>query len=252
MADPSDGMPPITIPALTFRRPGGSIDLRSVARYAERAAGMSVRYFLISGTTGRGAQATVTERAQLLEAWRQVMGPGRLLAACWAPDDFRVVADLGIPPMLVLRHCGSISAVLDVLRAAPDGCWVYSHPGYSPVTFTPDVAAGVRESGRLPGGAKVSKVTQETVARLRAVTGSYFELWHGSSRNIAASLDHGATGVVSAPLSSLPDTLHGQLTDEVQRAVDEVQRTLDTLSDRASRIDFLLAAASRTLGIREP
>jgi dihydrodipicolinate synthase/N-acetylneuraminate lyase len=152
--------------------------------------------------------------------------------------------------VLVIKDCVSPAAVLDTLRAAPEGCWVYSHPSYSTVAFTPDVALRAQETGTLPSGAKVSKVTQETVAKLRDVTGQDFELWHGSSRNIAASLSHGATGVVSAPLSTLPD-IRGQRTDQLQLTIDAMQNALDSLGDRTRRIDFMLATAAKTLGIHE-
>jgi dihydrodipicolinate synthase/N-acetylneuraminate lyase len=257
MADLSPGAP-IAIPALTFRSAGGSVDLASTVRYAEHAAGMPTRYFLVSGTTGRGRQATVRERAQILEAWCGVTGPDRLLAACWQPEDLRATEELGILPVLVIQDCRNTGAVLDLLRAGPDGCWVYSHPRYSPVTFTPDVAFASREAGLLPGGAKVSKVTLQDLLKLRSITGSDFALWHGSSRDITGSLMHGATGVVSAPLSSLPPLpslpagQHDQYADEAQCVVDQIQRILDSLNDSTGQIDFLLAAACRTLGIRRP
>jgi dihydrodipicolinate synthase/N-acetylneuraminate lyase len=176
---------PITIPALTFRQPGGSVDLSMTRRYAGRASATPVRYFLVSGTTGRGNQATVGERAQLLETWRLAAGPDRVLACCWEPDDLRAASDMGVRAMLVIQRQDSFDQLLTTLRAAPDGYWLYSHPRYSAPTIDPHAAA-VRAADKPPRGAKVSKVSLDTVAKLRNAAGSYVGLWHGSSRNIVA------------------------------------------------------------------
>ncbi len=235
------------IPALTLRRTDGSLDLDLTERYAERASCTPARCFLISGTTGCGEQSRPGERAQLLSIWRRMVAVERLVACCWQEEDIQAAMKLSIQPMVVIRNQASIRQLLNTLAAIPRESLVYSHPRYSSITFDVPAAAAARETGVLPCGAKVSKISVDTVTSLRSITGDAFELWHGSSRNVSLSLKQGASGVVSTALSSLPDELEESNLSNFQGIIDRNQSILDDFRHHNERVDFLAASARRAL-----
>jgi dihydrodipicolinate synthase/N-acetylneuraminate lyase len=239
----------VMVPVLTLRQADGSLDLDLTHRYAQRAKLTLARCFLISGTVGRGEQSSPNERSQLLSIWLQVVGTERLVSCCWQPGDIQVAINHGIQPMIVIRDQGNLQQLLATLSTIPRESLVYSHPRYSSTTFDISAAAAARRAGVLPRGAKVSKVSVDTVASLRSVTGVAFDLWHGSSRNVAMSLGHGASGVVSAPLSTLPAELGVFDLLNLQKVIDRNQRLLDAFSRRKDALEFLASSMSRTLSM---
>ena len=54
------------LPALTFHRPDGALDVHGIRRYARRVAGTWADLFLLNGTTAGGHEASAAERAAVL------------------------------------------------------------------------------------------------------------------------------------------------------------------------------------------
>ncbi len=235
----------LVIPALTFRKVDGTISTTDTERYARRAAATWGDLFILSGTTTNGHTATTAERAATIDIWTAVIIPERITACCWSPADVTEAERRGITPMIVLRDLHTIDQAREFLATLPNPSYVFSHPEFSGHTFSPELARVAIANGRLPRGAKVSKVRPEDLATLRVATGPAFTLWDGTARHIAASLTAGANGIVAAPLSHIPELFPARDVPALQDAIDRTQAVLDQLPDRAARTDALIDRARR-------
>ncbi|SRR6266516_632345 len=134
----------LVIPALTLRNPEGSLDVAATAQYADRGARTKADFFIISGSTGLGWQGSHTERRQLITVWSQAVGPSRLIACCWDQDDISAACDMGIRPIALIHgpqdERPELAQIMSALAALPRGSFVYSHPRFSTMTFTPQIA----------------------------------------------------------------------------------------------------------------
>jgi dihydrodipicolinate synthase/N-acetylneuraminate lyase len=230
----------ITVPVLTLRDAHGRIAPTANAEYAARAARTWLDHFMVNGTIGGGETSTPDERRTLLEIWAQHLPASRLLACCWTPEDLAHAADVGITPIAVLQNHPDDAALLSFLATLPPGAWVYSHPKYSPVTFTHAVATHARREGCLPAGGKICKVSLDDVTQLRQATGKRFGLYDGRCRHLARSVQAGATGIIAVPLSPLPvDLPERDDIDGVQDVINRVQAIIDTLPRLRDRNDML-------------
>jgi dihydrodipicolinate synthase/N-acetylneuraminate lyase len=234
----------IVVPALALRDEGGRLDAAATAHYARRTAETWVDRFLLSGTTTRGDRMTPDERAAVLDLWLDVAPATRLLAGCWTPSDIDAANDRSVPPIVVMRDLAGTAAALCFLQSLPAGAYVYSHPSHSPVTLDAELCAKAREAGYLPAGAKLAKVGPEDLRSVRSAAGGSFALWDASSRDVAASVAAGASGVVATPLSPFVYPLPPQGTRGVQALLDRVQRQLDALGSREARSAHLHALAA--------
>jgi hypothetical protein len=145
----------------------------------------------------------------------------------------------------VLRDLETEHEALELLSHLPRPSYLFSHPEFSPITLTPSLSRAAADAGRLPAGAKTSKVSPEDLAALRAETGPTFTLWDGTARHIAASLAAGADGIVAAPLSHLPEPFPPRDVPELQDAIDQTQAHLDRLPARDARTAALLNLATQ-------
>ncbi len=112
------------------------------------------------------------------------------------------------------------------------------------MTTPPGVTAAARVTSVLLAAAKVSKFPSSDIAALRTATGQDFALWDGTARHIAASLDGGADGIVTAPLSHLPDLFPAAQVVQLQAVIDAAQHHLDTQPGRDARTAALFAMAT--------
>ncbi|WP_041938779.1 MULTISPECIES: hypothetical protein [Frankia] len=234
----------LVLPALTFRTPDGAIDTAATVAYARRAAGTWAHRFILSGTTTGGHQASEADRAAVVDLWADTIGVDRLTACCWTPADITHATHAGVVPMVVLRDLANDAEALSLFAALPRPSYLFSHPEFSPTTLTPELAAAARAAGVLPAAAKVSKVPPSGIAALRTATGPDFTLWDGTARHISASLDAGADGIVTAPLSHLPDPFPATQADQLQAAIDAAQHHLDTQTGRDARTAALFVMAT--------
>ncbi|MCK9921877.1 hypothetical protein MXD61_08260 [Frankia sp. AgPm24] len=234
----------LVLPALTFRTPSGGIDRPTTAEYARRAGRTWAHRFILSGTTTGGHLASEVDRATVVELWAETIGVDRLTACCWTPADITHATAAGVVPMVVLRDFASDHDVLNLFANLPRPSYVFSHPEFSPATLTPQLAAAAQAAGVLPAAAKISKVPPDTIAALRTATGSDFTLWDGTARHIAESLTAGADGIVTAPLSHLPDPFPTDNVAELQATIDAAQHHLDTAHGRDARTAALFAMAT--------
>jgi dihydrodipicolinate synthase/N-acetylneuraminate lyase len=234
----------LVVPALTFRHPDGTLDTAETERYAQRAAATWVHVFILSGTTTSGHLSTVAERAATIDVWTKAVDPSRVVACCWTSADLTEAHRRDVPTMAVLRNLDTERHALDFLTSLPRQSYLFSHPEFSPATLTPSLCRAAADAGRLPSGAKTSKVTTGQLTTLRAATGPEFTLWDGTARHIAASLAAGADGIVAAPLSHLPEPFPSPSVPELQQAVDQTQARLDQLTDRAARTQALFHLAT--------
>ncbi|WP_250639726.1 hypothetical protein [Frankia sp. AiPa1] len=223
--------------------PSGAIDRQVTADYARRAAGTWAHRFILSGTTTGGHQASEAERAAVAELWAETIGVERLTACCWTTADITNATAAGAVPMVVLRDLASDREALNLFASLPRPSYLFSHPEFSPTTLTPQLAAAAQTAGILPAAAKVSKVPTDTIAALRTATGPDFTLWDGTARHIAESLTAGANGIVTAPLSHIPDPFPTDNVTKIQAAIDTVQHHLDTHHGREARTAALFAMA---------
>jgi dihydrodipicolinate synthase/N-acetylneuraminate lyase len=235
----------VVVPALALSDGNAAIDYEKTSRYAKRAAATWIDYFILSGSTTRGQDLTPSQRADILDLWLTVAEPRRLLACCWAPEDFDNAARRGIAPMATMRNLDSVNAALGFLRSLPSGAYIYSHPMFGGSVFDAALAEAAKHEGILPAGGKLAKVKAPAITEIHAITGDAFKLWDGSSRRIQTSLDAGAAGVVATPLCAFDTILPAKEPALVQAIVDPVQEVLDALPDRPARTRELLARASR-------
>ncbi|MEV6932062.1 hypothetical protein AB0M46_47290 [Dactylosporangium sp. NPDC051485] len=182
----------VMVPVLTLMNANGSVDEGACSAYAERAGATWLDLFLVSGTIGGGESSTPTVRRRVLELWAARVPKDRLLACVWAPDDLAHAADCGVRPIVVLRDLADAAAMHSVLAELPADAFVYSHPNYTPTTFTPAVAETARRAGMQPAGGKICKVSLDDVRDLRAATGDGFQLYDGRCRHVAESVRAGA------------------------------------------------------------
>lgn len=213
----------------------------ATAAYAERAAATWISTFLLSGTTTQGESFTITERNEVLDLWLEVVPPERLFACCWGPSDLLAAVLRDITPVVVLRDLNSVQDALAFCAMLPEGSYVYSHPLYTAKTLDAGILARAKAEGVMPAGAKMSKIAPGALPGLRAVAGPEFDLWDGSSRNIATSLAKGASGVFSTPLAAIPEPFP-EPGAGLQAAVDQWQAGLDEVPDEAERAAWLRAS----------
>jgi len=236
----------IIVPALALRTPDGArLDPEANARYAERAARTWADAFILSGSTTRGDQLTVDERAELLDLWSSLAPASRLVACCWCEEDVQEAARHAITPMIVMHSMPEAEQALSLLASLPPGAHVYSHPKYGSAVLDASLTAAARQRGVLPAGAKISKITAEDISAIRHAAGSPWTLWDASARHIHTSLAAGASGVVATPLSHIPTPFPQRALAVLQPAIDAVQQQLDDLPSRAARSGLLHDLASR-------
>jgi dihydrodipicolinate synthase/N-acetylneuraminate lyase len=118
----------LVVPALTFHRPDGALDADGIRRYIRPAAGTWAQLFLLNGTTAGGHEATVAERAAVLDVWAGAVDSARLAACCWTPDDAAEAAQRGIIPMVVLRDLAADRNALALFAGLPRPACLFSHP----------------------------------------------------------------------------------------------------------------------------
>lgn len=97
----------------------------------------------------------------------------------------------------------------------------------------------------LPAAAKVSKVPPHDLAAFAPRLGQDVSLWDGPASHIAASLNAGADGVVTAPLSHAPEWFPAPEVTQLQAAIDTAQHHLDRQLGRGTRTTALFAMAVR-------
>ncbi|WP_228799571.1 hypothetical protein [Nocardia nova] len=228
----------VVVPTLHLVSQDGSVDLAATRRYAEKASGGWIDYFLINGSTTAGDELSPAERTAVLDIWLDVVGPDRLLACSWSPSDLRAAAERNVTPMAVLMASNTVAAE-QILRDLPRGSTIYSHPMFGSQAFTPALAAWARAAGCLPTGGKLAKIQLEEIAEIHN-SAPEFAVWDGSSRHIQKSVEAGASGIVATPLAAELATLPPRSTDRIQSTVDVVQGELDRLSNRPAKRTWLL------------
>jgi len=230
----------VAVPVLTLRNTNGRIDAVATREYAQRAVATWIDVFILCGTIGEGEQLDDAERRQVIETWSSVVPTERLVACAWQVNDFHYIDALDLKPMSVLQGFEDESALLRSLAELPPESYVYSHPKYSPVTFSDSIAHRARKNGSMPGGGKICKVSLAEVSALRKATGHTFALYDGRCRHVARSVDAGATGVIAVPLSYLPRELPDRDDAEaLQRLIDQTQARIDSTPTLAGRMDLL-------------
>ncbi len=235
----------IVVPALALRaRDSGRLDPEATARYAQRAAGTWADAFILSGSTTRGDQLTVEERAELLDLWSGLVPTSRLVACCWCDEDVREATRQSITPMIVMHSTRDDDQALSLLASLPRDAYVYSHPKYGSTVLNASLTVAARQRDILPAGAKLSKITPEDITAIRHAAGSRWTLWDASARHIHASLAAGASGVVATPLSHFPTPFPSRSLPVLQAAIDTMQKELDRLPSRSTRSRLLHELAS--------
>lgn len=224
------------VPVMHLVDSAGSVDLDSTREYAGLCASSWVDRLLVNGSTTSADRLTNAERAAVLDIWTNAVGPDRLLACTWTPEDLGAAADRGVTPMAVMR-CSTAAEAKRWLRELPSGATIYTHPMFGYV-FGTELASWAADAGCLPAGGKLAKVDLTTLTALSEIVPE-FQAWDGSSRRIHQSLTAGAAGVVSTPLAALLTHLPSRHISDVQHAIDEVQTTLDDLPDRGARRDWI-------------
>src|SRR6266508_1275766 len=98
----------------------------------------------------------------------------------------------------------TVSDTVAQMHTLPPESYLYSHPLYTQSRLDAHACVTLIRAGVLPAGAKIAKVGAQDISAIRAACGAAFRLWDGSCRNIQASIEAGATGVVATPLSPIP------------------------------------------------
>jgi hypothetical protein len=178
-------------------------------------------------------------RIQLLKLWRTFIPPQRLIACCWATEEIEETLSHGARPLVTLRNTHTTDSLMSLIASLPPRALVYSHPRYTNISFSARVAAACQERDILPWGCKLTKVDYDEITAIRRCTRESFRLWHGSGRNITRSVEHGASGVVVAPLAALPRTAGRHSIPCLQQTVNDIQHLLDQQSSRLARVDLL-------------
>lgn len=225
--------PPIVVPAPTFREPGHALDRETTVRYAGYLGSVPwTKHILVNGPMGHGEVSTPSERALVLDMWLECVPSERLIAACWDPADVRAAQARRVRPLVMLSADTDVQ-LAQQLHEAPVNAWVYANPRYSRVLLSGELATASRVAG-----VKLSKVSTEDLATMRAACPDA-TIVHGSSRNIAASLDAGADLVTAAPLAATPATSLDLDLSVIQRHVDTIQASLDKQDGHDARVRWV-------------
>jgi guanylate kinase len=239
--------PRIVVPVLTLRNADGTLDLVANSEYAARASATWLHGFIVSGTIGEGDTASPRDRERLLDIWHQHAAPGRVFSTAWHDADHASILSSGARLMAVMRGCDSDDDALKFLARLPSGSHIYSHPAYATHTFSASLAARAAESGVLPAGGKLCKLSLADIRAIRQAAGESFDLLDGRCRHVVLSMTAGASGVIAAPLSTLPDLPAEGDIEGLQGVLDTEQSRLDIDSDRSARLRRLTAECRRAL-----
>lgn len=237
--------PLIAVPAATFRRSDGALDLLTVERYASLLSSTWVRHVIVAGPMSLGERCNSAERRQLVEIWAKTIGQERVIAACWTRAEIDAALDRGTRVLAMLRAVDGADLIRQ-LRGLPPGVIAYTNRRYSSAVLTAETVALARADSTLDA-VKLSKATFNELRDVRQAGGPDLHLIHGSSRHIAKSLSAGVDVVVSAPLATLPAPWPAPDLADVQRAVDAVQRKLDAVGDHHGRVAAIEANARAAL-----
>jgi hypothetical protein len=189
---------------------------------------------------GLGEHLAAAQRRAVIETWVSQIGSERIFACAWEPSDLDHAIDIDCAPIVVLRELADDSTFLRLLATLPQGAFVYSHPKYTSLTFTSEIARKAIAAGVLPAGGKICKVSLDQVTDLRESTGPEFELYDGRCRHAAKSVAAGASGVVAVPLSHLPEDLPPrQDVEALQRIIDRTQALIDQTPTLGERVHLL-------------
>lgn len=238
----------LIVPTLTLRTAACDIDRQATENYAARAAATWTDRFILSGSTGRGYEMTVSEKAEVLAIWTSHVDRARLVACCWCAADEACARAAGVQPMTVLAARNDHEQEAALRAAADQHALIYSHPRYG-ARLRPSLLRELRDQAELPAGGKVSKISLTELADLRRAAGPSWLLWHGSARDIQGSRTHGATGVVAAPLSMPPTPFPAPTLEAVQAAVDAT-RSVSSAANGLGSLDQRTAATLRGPGHR--
>ncbi|MFC9898542.1 hypothetical protein ACFVMC_33030 [Nocardia sp. NPDC127579] len=239
----------LVVPTLIPTTRDGEPDWDATRRYALLAADTWIDRFLLNGSTARGDELAADKRAQVLDLWADIVGPKRLLACCWNPEDIVQAGGRQITPMVVLAGMDHTQS-LEFLASLPADATIYSHPMFNSAGFGAELAHAAVEAGCLPAGGKLAKIRPQQIEEIHRVAPA-FRTWDGSSRHIARSVEAGADGVVATPLTaSLSSCVSPRSIEQVQSLVDPIQAHLDRLPDRPARTRYLLDLLDVELGSR--
>lgn len=233
-AELSNRRPSLLIPVPALRNEDGLLDEDMTVRYASRMTTTWADRFIVSGPMGVGEQSTHEERTKQLDLWAKHVDKRRLVAACWSNADIEVALDRGVQPMIMI-HANTQVELLRALESAPSRAIAYTNPRYSKATLNAEIIQKARAQGTLPAEVKLSKVTHNELASIHRAAGAT-NIIHGSSRNISASIESGASAVVAPPLAAVPPPWPRPHISDIQHAVDEVQRLLDACANHQERV----------------
>jgi len=244
-----DQWPPrIIVPVLTLKNRDGRLDIAANLAYAERASATWIQGFIIAGTIGAGDLESFEMRERILDIWLEKISPERLYGTAWGLSDCAWIGDRGASVLVVMRDLQGIPEALNFLKAIPRDYYIYSHPIYTPTTFTLDISARAIDAGVLPAGGKFCKISLANVASIRQVVGPSFNLYDGRCRHVARSIAAGATGVIAAPLAPLPELpTHAEGMAKLQELINVGQARMDADPERRSRLARLSAECRANL-----
>lgn len=226
------------LPALTFFDKDGNLDVATNDVYAQHLSTFPFGVLLF-GTTGEGPLLAPDEKLTLVGLYDRAGVSSICTVLHPRHDDDVIDSAAALGTLMHSPWPNTDIAEFVSFHRRSSGRWaIYSHPKYSRLPFTPDLARHLVAENALPWGAKVSKVDNATLCDLRSSLPGRFELWHGSDRDIAGSLKSGANVVVSQTLAAgAPDVNlqpsqavidkarpdgPGKLADLKRRAVDVI------------------------------
>ncbi len=236
----------IAVPAPTFRSADGRLDRAATHHYAGRLASTWVNHVVVAGPMGRGEACTPAERAEILDLWLGHFRPHQVISACWCHEDVQVAKERGVRPLVMLQ-ADTGSRLLDLLASVPSEGIAYANPRYSSAVFTAERLREANDRKLLPHALKLSKVSLTELRDATKAVGTGTHVLHGSSRNIASSLEAGAAMVVAAPLAALPAPWPASTISAVQASVDSEQSLLDTCSTHEDRVAAVVEQARQRM-----
>lgn len=186
----------------------GALDAAGTAAHAERLIDLGVSAIIVAGTTGEPMALERSERIELIEAVRDVIGDTPLIAGTGTASTRGAVAltrdaiDLGVDAVLALSPPGPV----DVHRYYAE---VVAAAGATPVLayHFPAISAPGFEPSSLPGfGVRGVKDSSGDLKRLLEILESFDgDVYPGSPFLAHAAGVYGATGAILAIANVAPE-----------------------------------------------
>ncbi|EIP99578.1 dihydrodipicolinate synthase/N-acetylneuraminate lyase [Opitutaceae bacterium TAV1] len=226
----------------------GSLNISAIARQSALLRARGAQGFYLCGGTGEGQLLTVTERKQIVEAWRETLPadiPMIVHVGCASPADAIALArhaqDIGAsgvssvtPSPYAARDMNALVAhFAAIAAAAPELPFYYYHNSASPglKIKAMDFLAAAKNKIPTLGGIKYTDADLMDYNRALRFDGGRYAILYGKDEMALGALAMGARGFVGGSYNILSPLLRDILNHWDESRLDEAREAQATLID---------------------